>query len=143
MKFHLFLVYVIITKMISLVNLNLNSSQEDPWNSISAGALTGAMLCARMGTIPMITSGIFGGVILAFIEGAGLVMNKFTSIMGQPGGAEGAPLEDPSSLMGFGGAAKDKEKQQQQAGGPGGTGGVHGINFGDPSVGTGTSFMTH
>lgn len=44
-----------------------------------AGAATGGLLCARMGKGPMIASAAFGGIILAMIEGAGLLMNRFTA----------------------------------------------------------------
>jgi mitochondrial import inner membrane translocase subunit TIM17 len=44
-----------------------------------AGAATGGLLCARMGKAPMIASSVFGGLVLAMIEGAGLLMHRITS----------------------------------------------------------------
>lgn len=51
--------------------------KEDPINSITAGFLSGAMLAARQGRGAMIFSGIFGGIILAVIEGTMLLVNKY------------------------------------------------------------------
>lgn len=50
--------------------------KEDPWNSIVSGAVTGGVLAARAGPRQMATSALFGGVILAMIEGMGIAMNK-------------------------------------------------------------------
>jgi mitochondrial import inner membrane translocase subunit TIM17 len=55
--------------------------KEDPWNSIASGAATGGILAARAGPRAMATAAIFGGVILALIEGMGIM---FTKIMAQP-----------------------------------------------------------
>merc|ERR1711974_389703 len=44
--------------------------REDPWNSITSGAVTGAVLAVRQGTGAMAVSAVFGGLILAVIEGA-------------------------------------------------------------------------
>jgi len=51
-------------------------NKEDPWNSIWSGALTGSVLSARGGVGMAIRSGIIGGVLLALIEGMGIVMNR-------------------------------------------------------------------
>jgi len=51
--------------------------REDPWNSIASGAATGAVLAARQGKGAMLVSALFGGVILAVIEGAMAVTNKY------------------------------------------------------------------
>lgn len=40
------------------------SAQEDPWNSISAGALTGGFLQLRTGARSAAKSAAFGGVLL-------------------------------------------------------------------------------
>uniref|UniRef100_A0A0C9QMH1 TSA: Wollemia nobilis Ref_Wollemi_Transcript_22223_1287 transcribed RNA sequence n=1 Tax=Wollemia nobilis TaxID=56998 RepID=A0A0C9QMH1_9CONI len=50
--------------------------KEDPWNSIGAGAATGGFLQMRQGLRSATRSAIFGGVLLALIEGAGILMNK-------------------------------------------------------------------
>lgn len=53
--------------------------KEDPWNSIIAGAATGGFLQMRQGLGPASRSAAFGGVLLALIEGAGIMLNKFLS----------------------------------------------------------------
>jgi len=51
--------------------------REDPWNSITSGAITGAVLAARQGKGAMLVSAVFGGLILAVIEGSMSVMNRW------------------------------------------------------------------
>ncbi|KAJ6826028.1 putative mitochondrial import inner membrane translocase subunit TIM17-2 [Iris pallida] len=63
--------------------------KEDPWNSIIAGAATGGFLQMRQGPGPAARSAIFGGVLLALIEGAGIMLNRFLS------SPQGIPMEDP------------------------------------------------
>ncbi|XP_013088345.2 mitochondrial import inner membrane translocase subunit Tim17-A-like [Biomphalaria glabrata] len=53
--------------------------KEDPWNSITSGALTGAILSVRNGTGAIIGSAIIGGVLLAMIEGFGIMFTRFTA----------------------------------------------------------------
>ncbi|KAE8658087.1 Mitochondrial import inner membrane translocase subunit Tim17-A [Hibiscus syriacus] len=53
--------------------------KEDPWNSIIAGAATGGFLSMRQGPVAASRSAIFGGVLLALIEGAGIMLNKVLS----------------------------------------------------------------
>lgn len=50
--------------------------KEDPYNSIASGALTGAVLAARGGLGASMRSAAVGGVLLALIEGMGVVMNR-------------------------------------------------------------------
>ncbi|VVA91973.1 unnamed protein product [Arabis nemorensis] len=50
--------------------------KEDPWNSIFSGAATGGLLALRQGFASSTRAALFGGVILALIEGAGIMMNK-------------------------------------------------------------------
>ncbi|XP_047308588.1 mitochondrial import inner membrane translocase subunit TIM17-2-like [Impatiens glandulifera] len=57
--------------------------KEDPWNSIIAGAATGGFLQMRQGLGPASRSALFGGVLLAMIEGAGIMINKFVSAQQQ------------------------------------------------------------
>ncbi|XP_054809866.1 mitochondrial import inner membrane translocase subunit TIM17-2-like [Prosopis cineraria] len=57
--------------------------KEDPWNSIIAGAATGGFLCMRQGLGASARSAAFGGVLLALIEGAGIMLNKFLSAQQQ------------------------------------------------------------
>uniref|UniRef100_A0A0A9G149 Uncharacterized protein n=1 Tax=Arundo donax TaxID=35708 RepID=A0A0A9G149_ARUDO len=49
--------------------------QEDPWNSIAAGAATGGLLSMRQGLLASGRSAVFGGALLALIEGAGIMLN--------------------------------------------------------------------
>ena len=81
--------------------------KEDPWNSIISGAATGGVLAARAGPRAMATAAVFGGVILALIEGMGIMFTKVMApaspeemlamqaqqqaAMG--GGAPGAPMD--------------------------------------------------
>lgn len=53
--------------------------KEDPWNSIIAGAATGGFLQMRQGLGASARSAAFGGVLLALIEGAGIMLNKLMS----------------------------------------------------------------
>ncbi|XP_057799838.1 mitochondrial import inner membrane translocase subunit TIM17-2-like [Salvia miltiorrhiza] len=64
--------------------------KEDPWNSIIAGAATGGFLQMRQGMGAASRSALFGGVLLALIEGAGIMINKVVSApQNLP------PMEDP------------------------------------------------
>lgn len=49
---------------------------DDVWTPVIAGASTGAILAARSGPRAMAISGLFGGVILAAMEGAGSLMSR-------------------------------------------------------------------
>jgi len=53
--------------------------KEDPWNSIVAGAATGGFLAMRQGLPASARAAAFGGILLALIEGAGIMLNKFLS----------------------------------------------------------------
>ncbi|TKV95541.1 hypothetical protein SEVIR_9G370400v4 [Setaria viridis] len=50
--------------------------REDPWNSIAAGAATGGLLAMRQGLMASARSAVFGGALLALIEGAGIMLNR-------------------------------------------------------------------
>lgn len=63
--------------------------KEDPWNSIIAGAATGGFLQMRQGLGAASRSAAFGGVLLALIEGAGIMLNK---VMAAP---QNIPMEEP------------------------------------------------
>jgi len=69
--------------------------KEDPINSISSGALTGALLAIRSGPKIMAGSALLGGVVLAMIEGMGVVMSRF---MGQMYDPTQPPPEDPQQI---------------------------------------------
>ncbi|KAK1274947.1 Mitochondrial import inner membrane translocase subunit TIM17-2 [Acorus gramineus] len=98
--------------------------KEDPWNSIIAGAATGGFLQMRQGLGPSARSAAFGGVILALIEGAGIMLNRvlsapqpnlppfeepFPSNVGIPAGigGGGAPYATSSS--------RDSDKQANES----------------------------
>lgn len=53
--------------------------KEDPWNAILSGAATGGILAARAGLKAAGRSALVGGVILAAIEGLGIVMSRVIS----------------------------------------------------------------
>ncbi|TKS76866.1 Mitochondrial import inner membrane translocase subunit [Collichthys lucidus] len=53
--------------------------KEDPWNSITSGALTGAILAARSGPLTMMGSAMMGGILLALIEGFGILLTRYTA----------------------------------------------------------------
>ncbi|CAB9510007.1 membrane translocase subunit TIM17 [Seminavis robusta] len=55
--------------------------KEDPWNSIVSGAATGGMLAVRAGPRAMASAAAVGGVLLALIEGMGIM---FTKMMAPP-----------------------------------------------------------
>ena len=57
----------------------LSPVQEDPWNSIAAGALTGGFLQLRTGPASAARAAAFGGVLLAMIEGLGIALTKMTA----------------------------------------------------------------
>ncbi|KAI9168601.1 translocase of the inner membrane [Blastocladiella emersonii ATCC 22665] len=50
--------------------------KEDSWNSIMSGFVTGGVLAARSGWKASLTSATVGGVLLAMIEGAMVLMNR-------------------------------------------------------------------
>lgn len=55
--------------------------KEDPWNSIASGFVTGGVLAARAGPKQMASAAMVGGVLLALIEGMGIM---FTRMMAPP-----------------------------------------------------------
>uniref|UniRef100_A0A0N5AWI7 Mitochondrial import inner membrane translocase subunit TIM17 n=1 Tax=Syphacia muris TaxID=451379 RepID=A0A0N5AWI7_9BILA len=77
--------------------------KEDPVNSIVAGGLTGAFLAVRSGPKIMMGSAMLGAVILALIEGVGLLTSRWMGAMMDP--TQVQELEDPINLP-----AKQKQK---------------------------------
>ncbi|GBF93449.1 mitochondrial import inner membrane translocase subunit-like [Raphidocelis subcapitata] len=67
--------------------------KEDPFNAIMAGALTGGFLQIRSGLKPAFRSAVFGGVLLAVIEGLGITLSK---MMAAP--PPGAPMQQPPGV---------------------------------------------
>ena len=50
--------------------------KHDSWNPILSGAATGAILAGRSGKTAMMVSAVFGGCILAVMEGIGILVNR-------------------------------------------------------------------
>lgn len=50
--------------------------KDDPWNSIASGALTGGTLAIRQGPAAATMGAVFGGFILAMIEGVQIAMMR-------------------------------------------------------------------
>jgi len=78
--------------------------KEDPWNSITSGAVTGAILSVRNGAPAMLGSAIVGGVLLAMIEGINIMFTRFTSEQFKPQPPAPPPDSDgpPAPLFGDG-----------------------------------------
>mmetsp|Transcript_449 Transcript_449/g.1574 ORF Transcript_449/g.1574 Transcript_449/m.1574 type:complete len:253 (-) Transcript_449:930-1688(-) len=66
--------------------------KEDPWNSIGAGAITGGVLQLRQGPGAAARSAMVGGVLLAIIEGVGIMITR----MSAPQPAAPVELDDPT-----------------------------------------------
>ncbi|XP_067096463.1 mitochondrial import inner membrane translocase subunit Tim17-B [Osmerus mordax] len=82
--------------------------KEDPWNSITSGAMTGAVLAARSGPLAMMGSAMMGGILLALIEGFGILLTRYTAQQFQ----NPSPfMEDPNQLP-----PKDGSQQQRSKG---------------------------
>lgn len=69
--------------------------KEDPWNSIISGAATGGILAARNGLPAMAGSALIGGVLLAIIEGVGILFTRLSADQFRP---PNPTMEDPSQL---------------------------------------------
>lgn len=54
--------------------------KEDPWNSIISGAATGGVLAARAGPRAMASAAVVGGVLLALIEGMGIMFTRMVAM---------------------------------------------------------------
>ncbi|CAI4223876.1 unnamed protein product [Auanema sp. JU1783] len=72
--------------------------KEDPLNSIVSGGLTGALLAIRSGPKVMAGSAILGSVILAMIEGVGVLTTKWMGAMVDPTAPPPEVLDDPRNL---------------------------------------------
>uniref|UniRef100_A0A069DPP7 Putative mitochondrial import inner membrane translocase subunit tim17-a-like protein n=1 Tax=Panstrongylus megistus TaxID=65343 RepID=A0A069DPP7_9HEMI len=68
--------------------------KEDPWNSIISAAATGGILAARNGVPAMAGSAFIGGVLLALIEGVGILFTRMQAEQFRPP----QHFEDPSGL---------------------------------------------
>jgi len=65
----------------SLIKLR---KKEDPWNAIISGAATGGILAARSGVGAMAGSALIGGVLLAMIEGVGIMFSRLAADQFRP-----------------------------------------------------------
>lgn len=72
--------------------------KEDPWNSIVSGAATGGILAARNGVAAMTGSAIIGGVLLALIEGVGILFTRLSAEQFKNPSPLDQPPQDPSVL---------------------------------------------
>jgi import inner membrane translocase subunit TIM17 len=70
--------------------------KEDPWNSIASGAATGGILAARAGPRAMAGAAVVGGVLLALIEGMGIMFTK-TFAGPSPDDMMAAQMQDPTA----------------------------------------------
>lgn len=55
--------------------------KEDPFNVIASGAITGGVLAIRSGPRAVGKSAVVGGVLLALIEGIGIMITRYSSEM--------------------------------------------------------------
>ncbi|KAL5197163.1 hypothetical protein ABZP36_000675 [Zizania latifolia] len=105
--------------------------KEDPWNSIIAGAATGGFLSMRQGPGAAGRSALMGGMLLALIEGAGLMLNR---VLATPQNLPPLPADDPSlaAAMAAGGipgmpqASMTPPEASSSSGGGGWLGGLFG-----------------
>eukprot|EP00035_Acanthoeca_spectabilis_P000989 m.76733 g.76733 ORF g.76733 m.76733 type:complete len:211 (+) comp10553_c0_seq1:8855-9487(+) len=69
--------------------------KDDPWNSIASGALTGGTLAIRQGPAAATMGAVFGGFILAMIEGVQIAMMRANHEAAPPVQAQlpGTPLD--------------------------------------------------
>ena len=68
--------------------------KEDPWNGILSGAATGGVLAARAGIKAAAKNAAVGGVLLAAIEGLGVVMQRvLMPMMTDNAQAAGRPVD--------------------------------------------------
>lgn len=71
---------------------------EDPFNSIAAGATTGGVLAARQGGRAMFRGAAVGGVLLALIEGMGILMVRVLADVPADAGMEEGREELASAM---------------------------------------------
>ncbi|XP_065909455.1 mitochondrial import inner membrane translocase subunit Tim17-A-like [Dysidea avara] len=69
--------------------------KEDPWSSITSGAITSGLLTARLGMGPSLRAAAAGAVILALIEGVIIGLNRAASEQYKPVMPQ---IPDPSQL---------------------------------------------
>ncbi|XP_015937556.1 mitochondrial import inner membrane translocase subunit TIM17-2-like [Arachis duranensis] len=69
--------------------------KEDPWNSIISGFAAGGFLSLRQGPAAATRSAVFGGILLALMEGGMIMFNKALSTREMP------PLTEEPMLAGY------------------------------------------
>lgn len=74
--------------------------KEDPWNSIISGAATGGILAARNGVGAMAGSAIIGGVLLALIEGVGILFTRLSAEQFKNPSPHDQPVPNDPSVLG-------------------------------------------
>lgn len=82
--------------------------KEDPWNSIASGALTGGVLQLRQGLRSAGKSAAVGGLLLAMIEGLGIMLTRLSAQMPPPPQPQMAEPSAGSPPAGSDGAAEEK-----------------------------------
>lgn len=87
--------------------------KEDAWNSIASGAMVGATLSARSGMKVASRSALFGGAILALIEGISIAINRFAG-SASPSPQDLQRMREEAELAA--GAARDKNRAEGLAG---------------------------
>lgn len=103
--------------------------KEDPWNSIVSGAATGGVLAARAGPRAMASAAVVGGVLLALIEGMGIMLNRMMAPPVPTADDYAAMQNDstapptagglfPSGLMGGGGGGGNARSPQASSAPP-------------------------
>mmetsp|Transcript_24737 Transcript_24737/g.46486 ORF Transcript_24737/g.46486 Transcript_24737/m.46486 type:complete len:240 (+) Transcript_24737:165-884(+) len=83
--------------------------KEDPWNAILSGFATGGVLAARAGPRAAGQSAVIGGVLLALIEGLGIMITKYTApAMPGPDDYAAQGVVDPTAPPTMGGLGSFK-----------------------------------
>ncbi|KAJ3178914.1 Mitochondrial import inner membrane translocase subunit Tim17-A [Geranomyces variabilis] len=94
--------------------------KEDAWNPIMAGAATGAILAARSGPKVMAISAVFGGAILAAMEGVSAMITRMSADSYTPQApalpADFQPATAQEQLAALGTAAPAGGSSSSQAG---------------------------
>ncbi|GMH52465.1 hypothetical protein TrLO_g7804 [Triparma laevis f. longispina] len=83
--------------------------KEDPWNAILSGFATGGVLAARAGPRAAGQSAVIGGVLLALIEGLGIMITKYSApAMPGPDDYAAQGVVDPTAPPTMGGLGSFK-----------------------------------
>jgi len=88
--------------------------REDPWNAIGAGAATGGTLALRAGPKAVGTNAVIGGVLLALIEGLGVLVGKMSGTAAQQQQAQQQLMPPPPFVKKDGSLAQAGSSSSQQ-----------------------------